>query len=105
MFPHTEVSVPGHDDMIEDLNPDRGAGALQPPGDLLIIGTGVETAARMIVGEDQTGGVVFQCRGDYFPGMDRRPVNRPLEELFRLDNLIGVIQIYDLEDLFGQSSQ
>ena len=37
--------------------------------------------------------------------MDRRTVNRSLEELLRLDDLIGIVQIYNLKDLSRQSAQ
>ena len=105
VFGEAEVAVGGDDHVVEDVDPHRLAGLFQPGGDLDIVVARTHRTGRMVMGEDHPAGVELQSGGNHFPGMDGRPVDRPLGDLLDLDDLVGGIEKDRREDFPVQTPQ
>ena len=103
LFRQTEVAVAADDQVVVDRQVEALAGLHQGPGQLPVGGRRGEVAARVVVNQNQSGGLVFQGQFQDLAGIDHRLVHRAfLDDLFGNDFVLAVEKDHP-ELLVGQA--
>jgi hypothetical protein len=88
--------------VIEDSNVDKGEGVLDALGDELVgLGGFGDSAARVVVCQDDGGGVVLERLLDDFARMYRCAVDGAAEEVLAGDQAMAGVEVYERKTSYG----
>ena len=80
--------------MVQHFDLDKVEHLFQLLSDLEVRLRGFGDTARVIVGEDNGGGVVLERLFEYFARVDRRTIDGAAEKVFAGDELVALIQLW-----------
>ncbi len=86
--------------MVEDFYLHRRGGKNQVAGNVFIAFTWFTNSGGVIVGKNQGNGIVCQCLLYYLPRQDGSAVNRTLDKVGGIDNLVLTGEVKNFEDFF-----